>query len=91
MQIQYADCVEKISASLPYNKGRMAPPEIAIIIMADAVLVNLPRPFIVIGHKAGHISEFASPNKATKRTVNGKTSRNGEKFTISTNGIVKVI
>ena len=88
--IQYADWVEKISASFPYNNGRIAPPAIAIMIIAEAVFVNLPRPFIVIGHSAGHISEFARPIKATKRTVKGKTSFNGEKVTISINGIVKV-
>ena len=72
--IQYADCVEKVTASLPYNKGNTAPPAIAIISMAEAVFVNLPRPVSASGHIAGHTSEFASPSSATNKTVTGKTS-----------------
>src|SRR5664279_2845305 len=62
----------------------------AIMIIAEAVFVNLPSPVIVKGQSAGHISEFARPINATKRTVKGKISFNGEKETISINGIVKV-
>ena len=68
----------------------MAPPAIAIMIIAEAVFVNLPSPFIVNGQSAGHIKEFARPISATKRTVKGKTSFNGENVTISINGIVKI-
>ena len=87
--IQEADWVVKITASFPYNNGSTAPPAIAIMIIADAVLVNLPSPLIVNGHREGHISEFARPISATNRTVNGNTSVNDEKVTISMNGIVK--
>ena len=88
--IQYAAWVENMTASLPYNNGNTAPPAIAIMIIAEAVFVNLPRPLIVNGQSAGHIKEFARPINATKRTVKGKTSLNDEKVTISTNGIIKV-
>jgi len=90
MHIQYADWVENITASFPYINGNIAPPAIAIMIIAEAVFVNLPRPLIVNGQSAGHIKEFARPISATKRTVKGKTSLNGEKVTISTNGIINV-
>lgn len=89
-QIQYADWVEYNTASFPYNKGNTAPPAIAIMIIAEAVLVNLPSPVIVNGQSAGHIREFARPINATKRTVKGNVSFNGEKVTISIKGIVKI-
>ena len=90
MHIRYAVWVENITASFPYSNGNTAPPAMAIMIIAEAVFVNLPRPVIVNGQSAGHIKEFARPINATKRTVKGKTSLNGEKVTISTNGIMKV-
>ena len=46
----------------------MAPPEMAIISKAAAVLVCLPRPSKVKGHTAGQTSALAIPNAATKRT-----------------------
>jgi len=43
----------------------MAPPEIAIINNAEAVLVNLPKPSNVKGQTAGQTKAFAIPNAAT--------------------------
>ncbi|MNL40197.1 hypothetical protein D3C87_1625280 [compost metagenome] len=38
-----------------------------MIIIAEPVLVNLPKPLIPNGKIAGHIKELASPNKATNQ------------------------
>ena len=56
------------STNLPYSGGIIAPPEIAMINNAEAVLVNFPNPFKVKGHTAGQTNALAIPNPATKRT-----------------------
>ena len=45
----------------------MAPPEIAIINKAEAVLVNLPKPSKVKGHIAGQTKALAIPKDATNK------------------------
>ena len=57
-----------VSTSLPYKGGIIAPPEIAIISKAEAVLVRLPNPLSVRGHTAGQTNALAIPNAATKNT-----------------------
>ncbi len=68
-----------------------APPAIAIISIADAVLVNLPSPFRASGHIAGQTSAFAKPRSATKSTVRGRTRSIDLKVVRSIKGIVKAI
>ena len=46
----------------------MAPPEIAIINKAEAVLVNFPRPSKVKGQTAGQTKALAIPNADTNTT-----------------------
>jgi len=48
----------------------MAPPAIPITIIAEPILVNLPKWLMPSGKIAGHMSELAKPNKATKITAN---------------------
>jgi len=90
MHNQYADWVEKLTASLPYNNGIKAPPATAIISIADPVLVNLPSPVIASGHTAGHTREFANPRSETNNTVTGKTISIGLNVMKSIKEVVKL-
>ena len=46
----------------------MAPPEMAMINKAEAVLVNFPKPCSVNGQTAGHTKAFEIPKAATNKT-----------------------
>ena len=57
-----------LSTNLPYRGGIIAPPAIAIINNADAVLVWLPNPSSVRGQTAGQTKALAIPKAATNKT-----------------------
>ena len=60
--------IEGIAANEPYTIGRIAPPAIAMINNALAVLVCRPSPSIASGQMAGQTSALEMPSTAMHRT-----------------------